>query len=664
MDGFQTRNELLDSTDDEIAEAVKHANPMVLRGLLYQLTGDESLTTVPTSLVSAGFRGQTPAVVDPEAVALVQAKAATFLSSRRDAGATARDLGPSSRLHRSMELAVGASIPAAELEMWIEQMAIEPMARGLDWRSPPDQARRESFRVAVIGAGMGGLNAAVHLKRAGLPFVVFEKNAEVGGTWHENRYPGARVDSPSRTYFNAFGVAFELPNAYCPQEVNERYFNWVADHFEVRDRIAFRTEVQSIVWDEAASVWQVLVVGPEGPRTVQANAVITGVGFLNRPNMPRIEGAEAFEGLQFHTSSWPVGLDLSGKRVAVIGSGATSYQMSPVLAEAAGHLTLFQRTPRWCMEAPGYLKPFPPQVTWLDRNFPYLVNFNRLFASWRARPEALMGVMTVDPGHRDPGSVSADNKRMRDQCVAFLERKLGERPDLLAKMLPDLPPMTSRPVLVDSQDNIYDALLRDNVSLVTDQIDRITACGVLTADGVLHAADVIVYATGFRANDYLWPMDIRGRGGKSLGELWARDGARAYLGTMLPGFPNFFAIYGPNMNPFGTGLSVTDLQEMQTRFALKCLEHLILEDRRAVEVTAGAYERFNAELDRRQATMVYADPRITNYYLNDFGRCTVNSAFDVRLLWRWLRDPSAERDVADAVDAPARPYFGADLVVD
>jgi 4-hydroxyacetophenone monooxygenase len=230
-------------------------------------------------------------------------------------------------------------------------------------------------------------------------------------------------------------------------------------------------------------------------------------------------------------------------------------------------------------------------------------------------------------------------------------------------MTPDLPPMTSRPVLVDAVDNIYDALLQDNVSLVSEPIERITAGGVRTADGVEQPADVIVYATGFRANDYLWPMDFRGRGGRSLADLWSKDGARAYLGTMMPGFPNLFSIYGPNMNPFGGGLSVTDLQEMQTRFTLKCLEHLILEDRGSVDVTFQAYETYNAELDRRQATKVYSDPRITNYYRNEFGRCSVNSGYDTRLLWRWLRDPSEPKS-DNAADAFARPYFGADLVVE
>ncbi len=655
--------ELLKASDDEIANAVEHASPLVLRGLLYQLTGDEKLLELPTGTVTAGFRGETPAITDPDAVAFVRRRAAEYLMANRDAGASDPDFGPLDRLPLAMDLAVGAHIPDAERAMWIEQLALDPMVRGIEWKHQPDQDRLNGFRVAVIGAGLSGLNVAAQLRHAGIPFVVIEKNAEVGGTWHENRYPGARVDSPSRTYFNAFSTAFELPNGYCPQEVNERYFNWVADRFDLRGDILFNTEVLAMAWDEGAAGWHIDTAGPDGAQRLHANAVISCVGFLNRPNLPQFEGADTFKGQQFHTARWPADLDLAGKRVAVIGSGATSYQMVPVLAKQAAQTTLFMRSPRWCVETPGYLQPFAPQIRWLDRNFPFLVNFNRLSASWRARPDALIGTISVDPQHGAGDSVSPDNERMRDYCLGLLHRKFKDRPDLLGKLQPDLPPMSSRPIVVDSNDNIYDALLRDDVDLCNEPIERITSDGVQTADGQVHQADVIVYATGFHANDYLWPMEIHGTAGGSLGELWAKDGARAYIGTMLPGFPNFFVIYGPNMNPFGTGLSVTDLQEMQTRFALRCIEELVLGKHNAVDVTQQAYDRFNAELDRRQAKMVYTDPRITNYYLNEFGRCTVNSGFDVRLLWKWLKDPAAPAESgassADVVD----PHFGADLVL-
>jgi 4-hydroxyacetophenone monooxygenase len=205
--------------------------------------------------------------------------------------------------------------------------------------------------------------------------------------------------------------------------------------------------------------------------------------------------------------------------------------------------------------------------------------------------------------------------------------------------------------------------MRDNVELVTEAIEAITPTGVRTADGEDHPADVIVLATGFKPNEFLWPMDVRGRGGRPIEALWEKDGARAYIGTMLPGFPNFFMNYGPNMNPFYSGLGVVEMEEMATRFALKCIEALILERRRAIDVTPEAYERFNVELDRREATKVYADTRVTNYYQNDHRRSAVNCPFDVRLLWRWWRDP-AGGDEADGSDPIARPYIGADLVVD
>ena len=180
--------------------------------------------------------------------------------------------------------------------MWLEQLALDPWVRKLDWpQTPPEQDLR-NFKVAVIGAGMGGLNAAVQLKHAGIPYFVIEKNEDVGGTWFENRYPGARVDTPSRTYTHTYGVNFEYPNPYCPQRENLKYFRWVADHFDVRKDITFKTEVKSVIWDEDAKLWEIKAEGPDGPRSWRVNAVIASVGFLSRPNLPDIEGIETFKG--------------------------------------------------------------------------------------------------------------------------------------------------------------------------------------------------------------------------------------------------------------------------------------------------------------------------------------------------------------------------------
>jgi 4-hydroxyacetophenone monooxygenase len=675
------RSELLRATDETIDDAVKYADPMVLRGLLYQLTGDESIAATQAS--TADIRHSEPGnaskelalvqskadVSDPTDVAMIQSKAAAFLKSYRDRGAPDITCGPPERLPQSLSLVAGTDIPTSELEMWLEQLALDPWARGLVWQDPPQSQDLGDFVVAVIGAGMGGLNAAVQLKHAGIPYFVIEKNAEVGGTWYENQYPGARVDSPSRTYTHIYGVNFEYPNAFCLQRENLKYFKWVADNFDIRNDITFRTEVKSVVWDENAKLWEIKADGPDGSRVWHANAVIASIGFLSRPNMPDIEGMESFEGNAFHTARWPAGLDLKGKRVAVIGTGATGYQLIPELAKLASHTYVFQRTPNWCFDTKSYLDPFPAQVNWLDRNFPYIRNFIRFRLSWLAGPQTFSPIMRIDPQFEDQHARSALNKKIRDQQLAFIKRKLANRPELIEKMTPIAPPYSARPIIVDTDYSIYDALLRDDVTLVTDPILKIKPNGIETQGGGDFAVDIIVYATGFKANDFLWPMEVRGRDGKRVEELWAKDGARAYLGTMLPGFPNFFMIYGPNTNNFG-GLQIVDFEEMVTRFALQCIGGLITHRKRTIDISLDAYWRYNDEVDQAESLMVYKDPRAHNYYKNASGRSAANNPIDIRKIWTWLRNPldgrvnGEQSGDPEALASPVRPFFKEDLVVE
>lgn len=650
-------SELAGASDATIEDAVAHGDPMLLRGLLHQLTGDESLAAMETGLVPIGNFFAT-ALIDDKDVAAVRAKAAAYLKALRDGGAGLPPIGPADRLCRSLGLAVGDEVPEAEQAMWLEQTALDPWARGLERDAVPDTAERDGFRVAIIGMGLSGLNAAVHLKRAGIPFFAYEKNDEVGGTWYENRYPGARVDTPSRSYTHLFGVSFPYPYNYGPQEENQRYMRWVADEFGLREHVSFETEVTAMIWDEAAQEWEIASRSAAGTRIERANAVITCVGFLSRPKLPEIAGMESFVGEACHTALWPRGLDVAGKRVAVIGSGASGYQTTPVIAKSAAHTTLFQRTPSWCYDNASYVRRLPDQALWLDRNFPYYVNFARFRLAWIYGPEGFRKSTRIDPGFDDPHARSAVNKRVREGRVAFIERKLASKPDLIAKMTPVAPPGSSRPVIVDSEDSVLDALLRDDVTLVSDPIERITPAGIV-AGGTEIPLDVIVYATGFRANDFLWPMEVRGRNGARIEDLWAKDGPRAYVGTMLPGFPNFFMAYGPNTNNFG-GFQVVDLLEMEIRFALQCIAGLIRQGKRSVDVSEDAYWCFNDELDREEKSMIYMDPRAHNYYQQD-GRSCVNGPIDFRRMWAWLRNPAAPPPAE--IDAGVKPYFGEDLIV-
>jgi 4-hydroxyacetophenone monooxygenase len=366
MTGYQqadcrVRKELLEASDSHIEEAVKYADPMALRGLLYQLTGDDSLAAVETTAQI----GIDPARLVHEAdVTLIRSIAAEFLKAYRDTGAGPLEIGPADRLSRSMALAAGVdAVPPEDLELWLEELALDPFARGLRIERPTAPSPR-SFSVVVIGAGMGGLNAAVHLKHAGIDFTLVEKNSGVGGTWFENSYPGARVDSPSRAYTHIFGVDFGFPYPFCTRDENQRYFNWVADTFALRDHMVFDTEVVSLTWDEKGSVWEVVAKGPEGQRVWRPNVVISAVGLLSRPSMPTIEGMAEFRGPSFHTARWPKELEVRDKRIAVIGTGCSGIQLVPELALEAGHVDVFQRSPALAHE--------PLLVGSAARNRPYL----------------------------------------------------------------------------------------------------------------------------------------------------------------------------------------------------------------------------------------------------------------------------------------------------
>jgi 4-hydroxyacetophenone monooxygenase len=628
------RQELVEASRGQIEAAVAHAEPMVLRGLLYQLTGDEEVAATRIATDPTGFQ-TAMMVASDEDVALLRRKAVEFLEAYRAADGGPLAIGAPERLPRSMSLTLGEEIDDEESEFCLEELALDPWVRSLEWREPPPERPLQDFSVTIIGAGLGGLNVALMLRRAGIAYTLIEKSAGVGGTWHETRYPGARVDTPSRGYTHIFGAHYPYSSPFCDWAENQRYFDWVADTFELRDEIVFETEVRALTWDEESSLWEIDVDGPDGPGRLHSNAVVTAVGFLNRPKIPEIEGIHDFRGPSWHTGHWPENVDLTGKRVAVVGTGCTGYQLIPELALQVEHVVAFQRTPQWLFGVPGYLSPFPPEVAWLDRNVPYYTNFMRLRTLGTGK--AFWRLTEIDPEFDDPHTVSELNRITRDASLAFLERKLADRPDLLARMTPEHPPWSARAVMVDADSCVLDALKRDNVTLVTDGIRRIDATGIETVDGAHHEVDAIVYATGFHASEYLFPMTVTGRDGRTLTDVWKVGGARAHRFCMVPGFPNLWSVYGPNTNG---GLGPGAFHELVTRYALECMQRLILEDKRAIEPREDAYVRFNEEVDARNARKVWSDPRSGSYYWTEHGRSVVMCPFNGPEIFNLLRHPA------------------------
>ncbi len=616
------RPELLAASDEQIEAMLEHADPMALRGLLYMLTGDSEVEAMELKKFRFG-RVEAMAPASDEAVAMLRRKAADFLKAYRDAGAGPIDYGSKDNVARSLDLTVGDYIMDPARDLMVEETALDPWCRSLKWQAEPDPEQLTGFKVLIIGAAMGGLNAALQLKRAGIPFHILEKNDEVGGTWYENHYPGARVDTPSRGYTNLFAVDFPYPRPFGTNRECQKVFEWTSHHFGLRDSISFNTEVRKLTWDEAAGEWEVVSHGPGGEKVERANAVISAVGLLARPAVPDFPGMDEFQGKLWHTARWPNEADLRGKRVAVIGTGCTGYQMIPALEKIEGiQLTVFQRTPQWIFPIPGYLSSTKPELMWLDRNFPYFSNFLRFKTIYGSGPD-FVKMFDIDPDFKDPYSVSQAGAEARERAIEFLESKLKD-PELVKIMTPPHPCWSARPVVVDPEDCVLDAIQKDHVTLVPHGIERLTPNGLIAADGSEHEFDVIVCATGFKAHDLLWPMTVTGREGRDLASMWADEGARAYLGCVVPGFPNMFMLYGPNTNG---GLGVPQYHEVTTLYLLQCLEKLILERRTAVDVKEDVYWHYNRMVDEGNAKKVWADPRSKSYWWSRFGRSVTNTPF-------------------------------------
>ena len=629
----------IQATDDEILRAVKDAHPPTMRGLLYFLTGDEDLAKIKLSRGPGFLTSKGVYITDPDDLAMIEQKAAKWLRDYRDGKVSPPDPKTISREHllRTISFIVGMEVPAAEYEYWREECGFEPWARALEWPNKPE-AKVRDFKVIVIGAGVGGINAAIQMKRAGFTYQVFERNAGVGGTWYDNSYPGARVDLASRIYSHLYGINYPWRHMFATSGENKEYCDWCVDTFGIRDSIRFNTLVEGMDWDERAGEWVVRVRKSDGSQEEhRANAIISAGGLFDRPTYGNFKGAETFKGVKMHTARYDPSVDLSKSRVAVIGTGASGAQLVPDLAASVKSVTVFQRTPSWVLPFPGYREELPAGVLWLDANMPYYTNFSRISIHWLAGDHDQWYAFTVDPEWKDEHTLNEDTYVLRQRCLDYINEKLAGRPDLIEKSTPDYPPLSKRFVL---DNGWYDALMRDNVELVTDPIDHIEEDAIVTESGRRIEVDAIIFATGYRPNAFLEPMVIHGRGGVTPQQVWAKDGARAYWGVNVPGLPNFFMIYGPGTN--GKISGPLPWGEMQTRYAMTCFKHLIETGQKFLDIRKDVYEDFNEKLDRELDMTIWMDPRQNSYYRNEFGRSATNSPWKVSELWNAWRHPIFE----------------------
>jgi len=493
----------------------------------------------------------------------------------------------------------------------------------------------QDFQVVVIGAGVAGICAAIRLKHAGIPFVVIEKNGEVGGTWYENHYPGCGVDTPSHIYSFSF-AKHDWSQYFALREEIQHYFEKVATDYGIRPYIRFHTQVRCARYDEHHTQWQVDVEDDDGTtQTLHADMLLSAVGLLNLPKMPDIRGIQDFQGPCFHTARWPADLDVTGKRVAVIGNGASAMQVVPAIVDRVAHLTVFQRSKQWAAPFAKFQQKIPDTVRFLLREVPFYQEWYRQRLSWIFN-DRIHHSLQKDPAWPHPDrSINKYNDKQRIHFTDYIKAELGCRQDLLPDVLPDYPPFGKR-MLMDN--GWYRTVARDDVTLVTGSISHITPKGVVTTDGVEHAVDIIVIATGFDALNMLGSFALYGRGGQSIRDAWKETGAQAFYGVAIPGFPNFFAFAGPN-TALGHGGSVVALLEAQVRYVMGLMKKALTtcQGRFEIDVRRDAHDDYNARVQAAHARMIWTHPGMRNWYRNTQGRVVATTPFRNDDYWSWLR---------------------------
>lgn len=629
---------------DRLRAAVQAANLPCLLMSVYQLTGDEKWLADP-------FRPRRPRGIDDDDTGgLSDETQAVLRSAAFDAvvgyteGAPAVIPAPRGELLRAMmSTCVGEEVPSAFEEMVAAEMRFAASPITLDDDDAPDAQRP---RVAVVGAGVGGLTVALTLKNAGIPFTVFERNADVGGVWFTNSYPGAGVDTPSFLYSWAF-YPRSWSSHFAKRDEVLGYIRDMADEYGLRESIEFDTDVVSCTWDETRQHWMLRLRNGHIEQTVTADFVVSAVGVFSKPSLPDLPGLDQFGGPTFHSSLWPDALSVAGRRVAVVGTGASAMQIVPAIYREAEAVGVFQRSAQWIAPAEKYFLPVTDDVHDAMECIPFYRGWYRFHVAW-IFGDKRHSLLQVDPewsGH--PNSINSRNDRLRNFLSNYAASELQTRPDLIAHAVPDYPPYAKR-MLLDN--GWYRALRSESVTLFGEPVAEVTPTSLRTASGREWEADVIVLCTGFEAVRFVQSIDIVGIGGRSLREAWSDDDARAYLGVMTPGFPNLFFIYGPNTNSGGG--SFFSLAESQANYIARVLVGLNAKGLKTVEPTPAAFERYNHDIDAAHDHMIWSHPGVRSYYRNSAGRVVVNMPWRGVEYWNMISEP----DFADfAVDGGTRP---------
>jgi 4-hydroxyacetophenone monooxygenase len=553
-----------------------------------------------------------------------------------------QDLRDLNLLGRMSDLAAGVPVPGGQLAMNLEQAGFVPDQRAIT----PTKTPGKTLTLAIIGAGMTGLDAAVKAADRGFDFEVYEMESGVGGLWWSQTYPGVAVDTPSMYYSLSWEAAPDWSRFFPLGKEYRAYLARIAEKYELTDHLHFNSKVTRMEWLDAEQVWELTIVSSadHATRTVRAAAVITGAGHLNRPKYPDVAGRGSFAGESVHTARWR-DVGLAGKRVAVVGVGAAGVQVIANIAGAVDHLTVYQRQPHWI--SPNTLGDglVSDSERWLRRHLPYYRQWSRLaifaqvnFFSYR------MNLVDEEWRKGHPMSISPENHILLQISLKYINDTFGEGSELAKKLTPDFAFGAKRPVR-DPGDfepgGYYYALSRPHVDLVTSGIARVVPEGIVTADGNLTELDVIIWATGMTL-DWLSPIQIVGRDGVILNDVWADNNPRTYLGGTVPGFPNLFVNDGPNTGVATGGVGHNFMTETVDHFIFECLQLMVENGAASIEVTREAHDAHNEQIEEVMRGLIWTHEHgADTYYRNQAGRIILPSPFPPEVFWGMSQRPDA-----------------------
>jgi 4-hydroxyacetophenone monooxygenase len=610
----------VDPNDErQFAAAVAVANIPTLLMVLVQLTGETRWLEAPYKPTrQPGMGDNDTGGLDPRHQAEVREAALEAILAWRAGRPVAMPAPSEEMLVTMLSVAMAEPVPPEYGPFTAAQLGQTKFVDQQRFDVP------DGFKVLIIGAGVSGLCAAINLQAAGVPFEVIERNPTVGGVWWENRYPGAGVDTPNHLYSFSF-APHDWQQYFCLRDELHGYLEHVASQFDVRKHIRFDTSVTRIAYEHATQTWSIETRDASGNTARrEANVVISAAGLFNPPIEPKIPGLDGWTGEKWHTARWPEGANVAGKRVAIIGNGASCMQTAPEIQDEVESLTIYQRSNHWAAPFEQFRKQVPDAIRFLFRECPMYRAWYRVRLGWTFN-DRIHSALHKDPNWEHPDrSLNAQNDAHRAFFTRYVIDELGDRADdLLDKVLPTYPPFGKRMLM----DNGWYRMLRNRrVELVDDRVERIEGNTVVTADGTARQADVLVLATGFDVLRLVNTYETIGRSGRSLREVWDDDNAQAYLGTVVPDFPNFFMLYGPNLQP-GHGGSLIFVVEMQVRYIMDMLAKMAAHGLGAVEVRDDVHARYNADLDAEHENMVWTHPGMSTYYRNDRGRIVINSPY-------------------------------------